>query len=164
MNRKQEAFAWAIGLLISGIAAYNGYREGEWFTAFALPIGIVGALVVYRLRTPGTPTTIGGPGLVLLVLAFGFSVGQIRSARFSTLAVRWEYDALQYDVRDVRSGLERVESEVESLDATVAQARDLRSSESAFVLDVFHHRLTTVERDLNALFIELHGPSSTRPR
>ena len=54
MNKKQLIVSWVMGILISMVAFFGGRENLFWVTSyliqFALPILIIGGLLIYTLR------------------------------------------------------------------------------------------------------------------
>src|SRR5262245_23108139 len=132
MNKRQEIALWIIGLILAAVCAGNGSEDGDWFFAQAIPLVIIGALVLYRLRSPSTKQ----PGVTATVAALAVCLGLagIRAGHEADQhagSVSWDLEMLDYRVGDAEElgtnlddRIEDIESKQDDLEYMI---HDLRS-------------------------------------
>lgn len=131
MNRRQEITLWVFGLLIAAASFLGGHNDGEWLFESGFPLAILGALLVFSLRTRERPAVKETKTVAAIVGALLFAAAGARvAAKAKAAEARADeaYDlAEQADAtaEDAQSKAEEAATDADEAKSEAEEAREL---------------------------------------
>lgn len=125
MNRRQEIALWVVGCIAATVSGVEGQENGDWFFTYLVPVLIVGALLLFSLRTRTATTGVNkatAAKILLLVLLFGYvrhrlsfiedSIGEAASGARELQAAIYE---VKSETEDTKAAVSDVELKVDEI-------------------------------------------------